>query len=70
MFKYGVVLPFLLRILIRMRRTRTTLQVDIKVHITNTRKSTEDIAVSVAIRFVILSLNVFKLYIVVQGPES
>ena len=25
MFQYGVVLPFLLRILIRMRRTRTTL---------------------------------------------
>ena len=25
MFQYGVVIPFLLRILIRMRRTRTTL---------------------------------------------
>ena len=25
MFRYGVVIPFLLRILIRMRRTRTTL---------------------------------------------
>ena len=29
----------------------------------------EDIAVSVVIRSVILSFNVFKLYIVVQGPE-
>ena len=32
----------------------------------NTRKN---IAVSVVIRSVILSFNVFKLYIVVQGPE-
>ena len=38
------------------------------IHITNTRKNIEDIAVSV-IRSVILSFNVFKLYIVVQGPE-
>ena len=28
MFQYGVVIPFLIRILIRMRRTRTTLLVD------------------------------------------
>ena len=32
----------------------------------NTRKN---IAVSVVIRSVILSFNVFKIYIVVQGPE-
>ena len=30
MFQYGVVIPFLLRILIRMRRTRTTLILDIR----------------------------------------
>ena len=35
----------------------------------NTRKNIENIAVSVVIRSVILSFNVFKLYIVVQGPE-
>ena len=39
------------------------------IHITNTRKYIEDIGVSVVIRSVILSFNVFKLYIVVQGPE-
>ena len=39
------------------------------IHITNTRKNIEDITVSVVIRSVILSFNVFKLYIVVQGPE-
>ena len=39
------------------------------IHITNTRKNIEDIAVSVEIRSVILSFNIFKLYIVVQGPE-
>ena len=39
------------------------------IHITNTRKNIEDIAVSVVILSVILSFNVFKLYIVVQGPE-
>ena len=33
----------------------------------NTRKNIENIAVSVVIRS--LSFNVFKLYIVVQGPE-
>ena len=38
-------------------------------HITNTRKNIEDSAVSVVIRSVILSFNVFKLYIEVQGPE-
>ena len=32
----------------------------------NTRKNIENIAVSVVIRSVILSFNVFKLYIVVQ----
>ena len=42
----------------------------IAIHcITNTRKNIEDIAVLVVIRSVILSFNVFKLYIVVQGPE-
>ena len=40
-----------------------------KNHITNTRKNIEEIAVSVVICSVILSFNVFKLYIVVQGPE-
>ena len=35
----------------------------------NTRKNIENIAVSVVIRSVILSFNVFKLYIVVQGSE-
>ena len=35
------------------------------IHITNI----EYIAVSVVIRSVILSFNVFKLYIEVQGPE-
>ena len=35
----------------------------------NTRKNIENIAVSVVIRSVILSFNVFKLYIVVQGPK-
>ena len=35
----------------------------------NTRKNIENIAVSVVIRSVILSFNVFKLYIVVQGLE-
>ena len=39
------------------------------IHIANTHKNIEDIAVSVVIRSVILSFNVFKLYIVVQGPE-
>ena len=41
------------------------------IHITNTRKILKDIAVSVVhvIRSVILSFHVFKLYIVVQGPE-
>ena len=39
------------------------------IHITNTRKNIEDIAVSVVILSDILSFNVFKLYIVVQGPE-
>ena len=39
------------------------------IHITNTRKNIEDIAVSVVIRSVILSFNVFQLYIIVQGPE-
>ena len=41
------------------------------IHITNTRKILKDIAVSVVhvIRSVILSFRVFKLYIVVQGPE-
>ena len=38
-------------------------------HITNTRKNIEDSAVSVVIRSVILSFNVLKLYIEVQGPE-
>ena len=38
-------------------------------HITNTRKNIEDSAVSVVIRSVILSFNVFKLCIEVQGPE-
>ena len=33
----------------------------------NTRKNIENIAVSVVIRSVILSFNVFKLYIVVRG---
>ena len=33
------------------------------------RKNIEVIAVSVVIHSVILSFNVFKLYIVVQGPE-
>ena len=42
------------------------------IHITNTRKNIEDIAVSVVICSVILSFNVFKLYIVVHctGPEN
>ena len=36
----------------------------------NTRKNIKNIAVSVVIRSVILSFNIFfKLYIVVQGPE-
>ena len=35
----------------------------------NTRKNIENIAVSVVIRSVILSFNVLKLYIVVQGPK-
>ena len=39
------------------------------IHITNTRKNIEGIAVSVVIRSVILSFNVLKLYLVVQGPE-
>ena len=39
------------------------------IHITNTRKNIEEIAVSVVIRSVILSFNVLKIYIVVQGPE-
>ena len=39
------------------------------IHITNTCKNIEDIAVSVVIRSVILSFNVLKLYIAVQGPE-
>ena len=39
------------------------------IHITNTRKNIEDIAVSVVIRSVILSFNVLKRYKVVQGPE-
>ena len=39
------------------------------IHLTNLRKNIEDITVSVVIRSVILSSNVFKLYIVVQGPE-
>ena len=41
------------------------------IHSTNTRKNIEDIAVSVVhlIRSVILSFNVFKLYMVVQGTE-
>ena len=40
------------------------------IHITNTRKNIEDIAVLVVIRSVVLSFNVFKFYmIVVQGPE-
>ena len=34
-----------------------------------TRKNIENTAVSVVIRSVILSFNVFKIYIVVQGPE-
>ena len=38
------------------------------IHITNIRKNIENIAVSVVIRSVILSFNVFKLYIVVKGP--
>ena len=38
------------------------------IHITNTRKNIEDIAVLVLIRSVVLSFNVFKFYIVVQGP--
>ena len=38
-------------------------------HITNTRKNIEDSVLSVVIRSVILSFNVFKLYIEVQGPE-
>ena len=37
--------------------------------LTNTRKNIEDSAVSVVIRSVILSFNVFKLCIEVQGPE-
>ena len=39
------------------------------IHITIPVKNIENIAVSVEIRSVILSFNVFKLYIVVQGPE-
>ena len=39
------------------------------VHITNTRKNIEYIAVLVVIRSVVLSYNVSKFYIVVQGPE-
>ena len=39
------------------------------IHITNTRKNIEDIAVLVLIRSVVLSFNVFKFYIVVQGLE-
>ena len=39
------------------------------IHITNTRKNIEGIAVSVVIRSVILSFNVFILYIVVEGLE-
>ena len=39
------------------------------IHITHTPKNIEAIAVSVVIRSVILSFNVSKLYIVVQGPE-
>ena len=39
------------------------------IHIINTRKNIEGIAASVVIRSVILSFIVFKLYIVVQGPE-
>ena len=39
------------------------------IHITIPVKNIENIAVSVVIRSVILSFNVFKLYIVVQGPE-
>ena len=31
MFQYGVVIPFVLRILIRMRRTRTTLLKDLEI---------------------------------------
>ena len=37
--------------------------------LTNTRKNIEDSAVSVVIRSVILSFNVFELCIEVQGPE-
>ena len=39
------------------------------IHITNSRKNIEDIAVSVVIRSLILSFNVLKLYVVIQGPE-
>ena len=39
------------------------------IHITKPVKNIENIAVSVVIRSVILSFNVFKIYIVVQGPE-
>ena len=39
------------------------------IHITNTRRNIEDFAVSVVIRSVILSFNVFKLYIVAESPE-
>ena len=35
----------------------------------NKTRNIENIAVSVVIRSVILSFNVFKIYILVQGPE-
>ena len=51
-----------------MKRTRILTNLTM-THITNTRKNVEDIAVLVVVRSVVLSFNVFKFYIVVQGPE-
>ena len=43
MFQYGVVIPFLIRILIRMRRTRTTLFVGIEIEIVSYVRISTDI---------------------------